>query len=244
MQGLLFLLTGFYGHCVAGNCPSWRANATISAFFYCKGSVMSEKYSTVIQQASYGIGRQMGEQLTGQLFDVDVNSVLDGVGQALRGEPSAVENSVLEQAFNEINQLIQAKKAEQGKSQSAAGEQFLAENAKRDGVSVTASGLQYEIINEGHGDKPSSSSTVRTHYHGTLIDGTVFDSSVDRGEPAEFPVNGVIAGWTEALQLMGVGAKWRLYLPYQLAYGERGAGGAIGPYAALVFDVELLDIVA
>ena len=96
----------------------------------------------------------------------------------------------------------------------------------------------------GEGEKPSATSTVRTHYHGTLIDGTVFDSSVDRGEPAEFPVNGVIAGWTEALQMMGVGSKWRLYLPYQLAYGEQGAGGAIGPYATLIFDVELIDIVS
>lgn len=204
---------------------------------------MSEKYSTVVQQVSYGIGRQMGEQLTGQLFDIDVNSVLEGVGHALNGEPSAVDSAVLEQAFNEINQLIQSKKAEQGKSQSVEGEQFLAENAKRDEITVTASGLQYEVITDGDGDKPSSTSTVKTHYHGTLIDGTVFDSSVERGEPAEFPVNGVIAGWTEALQLMGVGSKWRLYLPHELAYGERGAGAAIGPYAALIFDVELLEIV-
>ncbi len=123
------------------------------------------------------------------------------------------------------------------------GEAYLAENAKRDEITVTASGLQYEILTEGNGDKPTASDTVRTHYHGTLIDGTVFDSSVDRGQPAEFPVNGVIAGWTEALQLMPKGSKWRLHIPYNLAYGERGAGGAIGPYAALVFDVELLDII-
>ena len=100
------------------------------------------------------------------------------------------------------------------------------------------------MLTAGDGDKPLATSTVRTHYHGTLVDGTVFDSSVDRGEPTEFPVNGVIAGWTEALQMMGVGSKWRLYVPYTLAYGERGAGGAIGPYAALVFEVELLAIVS
>jgi FKBP-type peptidyl-prolyl cis-trans isomerase FklB len=205
---------------------------------------MSEKYSTVEQQVSYGIGRQMGEQLSGQPFDIDVSSVIDGVSHALKGEPSVIEDSVLEKAFNEINQVIQAKKAEESKDQSAVGDQFLAENAKRDEITITDSGMQYEILQAGEGDTPTSESTVRTHYHGTLIDGTVFDSSVDRGEPTEFPVNGVIAGWTEALQMMPVGSKWKLYLPYQLAYGERGAGGAIGPYAALVFEVELLAIVS
>ena len=139
---------------------------------------------------------------------------------------------------------MQAKQAEKSKEMSAAGEAFLADNAKRDEVTGTASGMQYEVLVAGEGDKPVATSTVRTHYHGTLIDGTVFDSSVDRGEPAEFPVNGVIAGWTEALQMMAVGSKWRLYLPYQLAYGEQGAGGAIGPYATLIFDVELIDIVS
>jgi FKBP-type peptidyl-prolyl cis-trans isomerase FklB len=205
---------------------------------------MSEKYSTVEQQVSYGIGRQMGEQLSGQPFEIDVTAVLDGVSHALKGEASVIEDAVLEKAFNEINQLIQAKKAEESKDQSAVGDQFLAENAKRDEITITDSGMQYEILQAGEGDTPTSESTVRTHYHGTLIDGTVFDSSVDRGEPTEFPVNGVIAGWTEALQMMPVGSKWKLYLPYQLAYGERGAGGAIGPYAALVFEVELLAIVS
>jgi FKBP-type peptidyl-prolyl cis-trans isomerase FklB len=108
---------------------------------------------------------------------------------------------------------------------------------------VTASGLQYEILTEGQGDKPSAESTVRTHYHGTLINGEVFDSSYERGEPAEFPVNGVIKGWTEALQMMPTGSKWRLYVPHDLAYGERGAGASIAPYSTLIFDVELLAIV-
>ncbi len=109
---------------------------------------------------------------------------------------------------------------------------------------MTESGLQYEILVEGHGEKPSAESVVSTHYHGTLIDGSVFDSSVERGQPAEFPVNRVIAGWTEALQMMPVGSKWRLTIPYELAYGTQGSGGAIGPYETLVFDVELLDIVS
>lgn len=139
---------------------------------------------------------------------------------------------------------MQAKQKAQATELAAEGEAFLAANAGKAGITVTDSGLQYEIINAGSGDKPTASSTVKTHYHGTLIDGSVFDSSYDRGQPAEFPVNGVIAGWTEALQMMPVGAKWRLYVPYNLAYGERGAGGKIGPYSALIFDVELLDIVA
>lgn len=205
---------------------------------------MSEKYTTVEQRVSYGVGRQMGDQLTANPFDgIDMNAVVEGVRDALNGSPSAVATDVLTAAYEEINARMQAKEAENSKEMSADGAAFLADNAKRDEVTVTESGMQYEVLVAGDGEKPVATSTVRTHYHGTLIDGTVFDSSVDRGEPAEFPVNGVIAGWTEALQMMGVGSKWRLYLPYQLAYGERGAGGAIGPYATLIFDVELIDIV-
>ena len=207
--------------------------------------LMSEKYTTVEQRVSYGVGRQMGDQLAGNPFDgIEMDAVVEGVRDALNGVPSAVETELLSAAYEEINARMQAKEAEQSKEMSAEGEAFLADNAKRDEVTVTESGMQYEVLVAGDGEKPVATSTVRTHYHGTLVDGTVFDSSVDRGEPAEFPVNGVIAGWTEALQMMGVGSKWRLYLPYQLAYGERGAGGAIGPYATLVFDVELIDIVS
>ena len=206
---------------------------------------MSEKYTTVEQRVSYGVGRQMGDQLASNPFEgLDIDAATEGLRDALTGVASAVEAELLREAFEEINKRMQALEAEKSKGQSAEGEAFLAENAKREGITVTESGMQYEILVAGDGDKPVAESTVRTHYHGTLIDGTVFDSSVDRGEPAEFPVNGVIAGWTEALQLMRTGSKWRLYLPYQLAYGERGAGGAIGPYAALIFDVELLAIVS
>ena len=122
------------------------------------------------------------------------------------------------------------------------GAAFLAQNGQREGVVTLPSGLQYEVLAEGDGATPGPTSTVTTHYHGTLIDGTVFDSSVQRGRPASFPVNGVIAGWTEALQLMQVGDKWRLFLPPELAYGDRGAGGAIGPGATLIFEVELLEV--
>lgn len=204
---------------------------------------MSEKYTTVEQRVSYGIGRQMGDQLASNPFEgVDPEAVAAGVVDALNGVASPVEASAMEEAFAVIREKMQAKQAEEAKGKAGEGEKFLAENAKREGVTVTESGLQYEVLVSGDGEKPSASSTVRTHYHGTLIDGTVFDSSYDRGQPAEFPVNGVIAGWTEALQMMPVGSKWRLTIPYNLAYGERGAGGAIGPYQTLVFDVELLDI--
>ena len=206
---------------------------------------MSEQYSTTEQRVSYGLGRQMGQQLAGNAFPgIDAEAVAQGVKDALGGVASPIAEDLMRAAFEEINKKVQAQQAEQSKELSAEGEAFLVENAKKDGITVTDSGLQYEVITAGEGDKPTASSTVRTHYHGTLINGTVFDSSVDRGQPAEFPVNGVIAGWTEALQLMSVGSKWRLFIPYQLAYGERGAGGAIGPYSALIFEVELLAIVS
>lgn len=198
---------------------------------------MSDKYSTIEQRVSYGVGRQMGEQLAANAFDgVDADAVAQGVIDALTGKASQVARPDIEEAFRAIGKRMQEK-------HSKAGELFLAENAKRDGITVTASGLQYEVITAGSGEKPTATSRVKTHYHGTLIDGTVFDSSVNRGQPIDFPVNGVIAGWTEALQLMPVGSKWRLYIPQELAYGERGAGDSIAPYSALIFDVELLAIV-
>ncbi len=209
-----------------------------------RDSFMSDQYTSHSDIASYGVGRQMGSQLAQNPFDgVNPEAVAAGLIDSLKGNASAVSDAQLESAFAEISKQMQEKQQSQAKELGAEGEAFLAENAKKDGITVTESGLQYEVITEGSGEKPSSSSTVRTHYHGTLINGQVFDSSVERNQPAEFPVNGVIAGWTEALQLMNVGSKWRLYIPYQLAYGERGAGGAIGPYSALIFEVELLAIV-
>ncbi len=208
---------------------------------------MSDKYTSVEQRVSYGIGRQMGDQLASNPFDgLCVQSVADGVVAALNGEASHVDQALMAEAYGVIRERMEAEaeKAKEGAKELAVkGEEYLAENAKRDEITVLASGLQYEVITAAEGDKPTAQSTVRTHYHGTLIDGSVFDSSYDRGQPAEFPVGGVIKGWTEALQLMTVGSKWRLYIPYQLAYGEQGAGAMIGPYTALVFDVELLAIV-
>lgn len=204
---------------------------------------MSE-YTTVGQRVSYGLGRQMGEQLMDNPFDgLQASAVVAGLQEALNGDDCTVSDDDMRAAFAAINEQMQAKQAEEAKAKSAEGDKFLADNAARAEVTTTESGLQYEVLTTGEGEIPTAASTVRTHYHGTLIDGTVFDSSYDRGEPTEFPVGGVIAGWTEALQMMTVGSKWRLTIPYQLAYGEQGAGGVIGPYATLVFDIELLAII-
>ncbi|GGF79078.1 FKBP-type peptidyl-prolyl cis-trans isomerase [Alteromonas lipolytica] len=206
---------------------------------------MSDLFKTVETQASYGIGFQMGQQLQSNPFEgLDLDSVVAGLKDAFTGQAPQVDNDTLRNAFGEIHQRMQAAKAEQHKAAIEEGENFLSENAKREEVQVTESGLQYEVVTAGDGAVPTADSTIRAHYHGTLIDGSVFDSSYDRGQPAEFPVGGVIKGWTEALQMMPVGSKWRLYIPHDLAYGEQGAGGAIAPYSTLVFDIELLDVIA
>lgn len=193
---------------------------------------------------SYGIGRQMGEQLKGNRIDgLTIELVQAGLLDAFTNQNAPVSEEQLQAAFQELQQKMQARAEEESKEASQEGVQYLEENAKRDGIQVTESGLQYEILVEGDGEKPANDATVRTHYHGTFIDGRIFDSSVDRGQPAEFPVNGVIAGWTEALQMMPVGSKWRLHVPSDLAYGSQGAQGAIPPHATLVFEVELLAII-
>ncbi|MGB0468306.1 MAG: FKBP-type peptidyl-prolyl cis-trans isomerase [Pontibacterium sp.] len=207
---------------------------------------MSElKLETTEQKASYGIGRQMGDQLANNSFEgVDLEAVAAGLRDSFDGEALRIEVSEIQTAFDEINRRLQEQQQKEAEQFVKAGEAFLTENAKKDGVITLDSGLQYEVIQAGEadGEKPTASSKVRTHYHGTFIDGKVFDSSYDRGQPAEFPVGGVIAGWTEALQLMTKGSKWRLTVPYNLAYGAQGSPGGIPPYAALVFDVELIDI--
>ena len=167
-----------------------------------------------------------------------------GLADAIANVASQVSDEDLNEAFSVVSKKLQELEQAAAKEKSAEGEAYLAENAKREEVTVTESGLQYEVLATGEGATPTAQSTVRTHYHGTFINGDVFDSSYDRGQPAEFPVGGVIAGWTEALQLMTEGSKWRLYVPYNLAYGERGSQGAIPPYATLVFDVELLTVVS
>ena len=204
---------------------------------------MTDTFNTVETQASYGIGFQMGQQLQSNPFEgLAIDAVVAGLKDAFGGQAPQVDNDTLRDAFGEIHKRMQAEKEEASKAVIEEGAKFLEENAKRDGITVTESGLQYEVVAKGDGEKPVPASTVRVHYHGTLIDGTTFDSSYERGQPAEFPVGGVIKGWTEALQLMEVGAKYRLYVPHELAYGEQGAGAAITPYSTLIFDVELLDI--
>ncbi|OOF00550.1 peptidylprolyl isomerase [Salinivibrio sp. MA351] len=198
---------------------------------------------TVEQKASYGIGLQMGQQLAGSgLEGLNVDAIAKGISTALAGEMPEIEIDDINNALRDLHTKAEEVRQEAAKAQAAEGDTFLADNAKRDEVTVTESGLQYEVLVQGDGDIPTSDKQVRVHYHGQLIDGSVFDSSVTRGEPVEFPVTGVIKGWVEALQMMPVGSKWKLYVPQDLAYGERGAGAAIPPFAALVFEVELLDI--
>ncbi|RJF36765.1 FKBP-type peptidyl-prolyl cis-trans isomerase [Pseudoalteromonas gelatinilytica] len=205
---------------------------------------MSDNFTTDAEKASYGIGLQMGEQLKANPFEgLNLNSVFEGMKDAYTGNDFQVEIPAIQAAFEKINAEIQARREEEAKVLAAEGIAFLEENAKRPEITVTESGLQFEVLTAGEGEKPTADSTVRTHYHGTLINGTVFDSSYERGQPAEFPVGGVIKGWTEALQMMATGSKWRLYVPHELAYGERGAGAAIAPFSTLIFDVELLEII-
>jgi FKBP-type peptidyl-prolyl cis-trans isomerase FklB len=205
---------------------------------------MSEEFSSIDEQASYGIGRQVGEQLAQQPFEgMSSKAVIAGIADVLEGNPSQVSDADISNAIEDVNQRLRKQQNESAATHAVEGERFLEANAQRDEVTVTNSGLQYEVIESGAGETPSASSKVRVHYHGTLVNGTVFDSSVSRGEPIEFDVGGVIPGWTEALQLMKAGDKWKLYIPHQLAYGANGAGGAIGPYQALIFEVELLAVV-
>ncbi|MDH4873361.1 FKBP-type peptidyl-prolyl cis-trans isomerase [Metapseudomonas lalkuanensis] len=198
--------------------------------------------STDETRVSYGIGRQLGDQIRDNPPPgVSLDAVIAGLSDAFQGLESRVDGAALSASFRVIRERMQAEAQAKAEAAAGAGRAYLEENAKREGVTVLASGLQYEVLVAGEGAKPSAEDTVRTHYHGTLIDGTVFDSSYDRGQPAEFPVGGVIAGWVEALQLMNAGSKWRLHVPSELAYGGQ-AVGSIPPHSVLVFDVELLDI--
>lgn len=203
------------------------------------------KLDTPAQKVSYLIGRQVGDQLKGSQFPgFEVENVVAGIQDSLAAAAMPLTQEQIQEAYEVIQKEMQKAQEEAAAKAKEVGENFLAENAKREGVVVLESGLQYEVITEGSGAKPTRESTVRTHYHGTFIDGQVFDSSVERGQPAEFPVGGVIAGWTEALQLMSEGSKWRLFIPSELAYGANGSQGAIPPHSALVFEVELLNVVA
>ena len=191
----------------------------------------------------YGIGRQIGDQLSGSdLGEISLPHLFAAIEDALQGAEMQVPGEELEAAFASLQTEMEekAKVASEGNIQ--AGAAYLEENKAKAGVQITESGLQYEITEEGTGATPTKESTVRVHYEGRLVDGQVFDSSIARGEPIEFPVTGVIAGWTEALQMMKEGAKYRLTIPAELAYGAQGAGAAIAPFSVLVFDVELIAV--
>lgn len=189
---------------------------------------------------SYGLGMGIGQNLQSMgIKNMSVEDFMKGINDVLTGVKTEMTHAEAQRVVNEHFRALAEEAYAQNK---AAGAAFLAENAKKDGVTVLPSGLQYQVITEGNGKKPSATDRVQCHYEGTLIDGTVFDSSIKRGEPAVFGVNQVIKGWVEALQLMQEGAKWRLYIPYDMAYGEHGAGEMIPPYSALIFDVELIKV--
>jgi FKBP-type peptidyl-prolyl cis-trans isomerase FklB len=196
--------------------------------------------STQRDSVSYSLGVNIAFSLKDQGFeDLNAEAVGKAIADVFSNGKLLIEPEKGEQIINEYFQHIQKRKFEKNIVE---GEKFLKENASKEGVVTLKSGLQYQVLKEGTGPKPKATDEVTTHYHGTLINGTVFDSSVDRGEPASFPVNGVIPGWVEALQLMNTGSKWRLFVPSDLAYGSRGASELIGPNTTLIFDVELISI--
>ena len=190
-----------------------------------------------------GIGQQLAQM---NIEGLNIDDFADAIRDVINGNDLKVEHreaqQIVQNYFAEQEKKLQAERAEKGKAAKEAGEKYLAENAKKEGIITTASGLQYKVLKEGTGKQPKATDKVRCHYEGFLIDGTVFDSSVQRGEPAVFPLDGVIVGWTEGLQLMREGGKYRFFIPYKLGYGEGGAGASIPPFATLVFDVELLEV--
>lgn len=194
-----------------------------------------------MEKLSYALGMVIGHNLKNMsVNEINATDFAAAVSDVLAGNTTKIDDAEAQQI---VNTFLQKQQEEMGKAVREDGERFLAENAKKEGVTVLPSGLQYTVIKEGNGAKPLATDRVKCHYEGTLPNGTIFDSSYKRGEPAVFPLNGVIAGWTEGVQLMNEGAKYRFFIPYHLAYGERGAGQAIPPYAALVFDVELIEVV-
>jgi FKBP-type peptidyl-prolyl cis-trans isomerase FklB len=196
------------------------------------------------QKASYGFGWQFGRQLHKNRFEgLDIEFVIQAMRQCFAGEPSVLSDDEVNEAFDLLKEKRMRLEAERKEKYQLLSQTFLEANAKREGVKVTDSGLQYEILEAGVGEIPSGNARLRIHYHGSFIDGQVFDSSITRNEPAEFTLDQVIAGWTEALSMMPVGSKWRIVVPPQLAYGEAGYPPAIPPNAALVFEVHLMAII-
>ena len=200
-----------------------------------------------MDKLSYALGLGIGRQLAQMgAKDMNIDDFAMAIRDVIEGNDLKVTNreaqTIVNDYFQKQEEKMRAELAEKGKEAKEAGEKYLAENAKKEGFVTLPSGLQYQVLKEGNGRKPKATDSVKCHYEGMLIDGTLFDSSIQRGEPATFPLNGVIAGWTEGLQLMQEGAKYRFFIPYSLGYGEHGAGQSIPPFAALIFDVELIEV--
>ncbi|PHK98700.1 FKBP-type peptidylprolyl isomerase [Neolewinella marina] len=213
--------------------------ATTLVLLLFTAALAAQNHSSYMDTTSYSLGIVLSQNLKSQGFDsIDASSLAKGFEDGLSGSGSVSP----EQANQYIQQYLQKAAAAAGAEARKEGDAYLAENAKRPEVKVTDSGLQYEVLKEGTGASPSATETVKVHYHGMLVDGTVFDSSVERGQTIEFPLNRVIRGWTEGLQLMKEGAKYRFYIPFDLAYGEQGSPPAIPPYSTLIFDVELFEV--
>ncbi|MFI3256303.1 MAG: FKBP-type peptidyl-prolyl cis-trans isomerase [Psittacicella sp.] len=206
--------------------------------------IKNMQISSVEEKASYGIGHQMGDQLKGSSLSVNVEALFRGIAESLENKAPIFSLEEMTEAVKELYTEADKKRAQEFEYMKEEGVTFLKENAERKEVFVTDSGLQYEFLTEAEegAEKPSENSTVTVHYAGSLTTGKEFDSSIKRGEPATFPLNGVIPGWTEGLQLISKGQKARLYIPAELGYGERGAGDVIPPHSALIFDIELIDI--
>jgi len=221
--------------------PPTKLKATISLT-----KVPVKEFSNQMDSVSYAVGVLVAQNFRSQNVTLNPEMVAKGFASVVKGDKLSMTEAECQNVMNSFMMKNQERQAAESAKQffpnKEAGEKFLAENKKKDSVVTTASGLQYKIIKMGTGPKPLATDKVKTHYHGTLIDGQVFDSSVQRGEPISFPVSGVIPGWVEALQLMPVGSKWKLYIPQELAYGIRGGGQTIKPYSALIFEVELIEI--
>ncbi|KMT65077.1 FKBP-type peptidyl-prolyl cis-trans isomerase [Catenovulum maritimum] len=240
---------------ILAGCGKDAANAAVSEQAEVKTEQTKQEEAVTLQtlteKQAYGLGVNFGTQLKSTVEQInsvgialDMELVKKGMTDAVAGTPSLSQEDIqtaLQELQKQHQELEQAKRAEDGKQFIEEGQTFLAENAKKEGVVTTESGLQYEIVTAADGEKPKATDTVTVHYTGTLLNGEKFDSSVDRGQPASFPLNRVIPGWTEGVQLMPVGSKFRFYIPYNLAYGE-GGSGSIPPYSTLIFDVELISI--
>lgn len=227
-----------------------RKIVTLHTYFYRLTNFKQnfERKIKKMDKVSYALGMGIGRQLNDMGAEsLNIDDFAQAIKDVLAGGKTQLDayeaQAIVQEFFQKQEEKQRASAAERHKALKAQGEQYLAENGKKDGVVTLPSGLQYQVLKEGNGRKPKATDQVKCHYEGMLVDGTLFDSSIQRGEPATFPLNGVIAGWTEGLQLMQEGAKYRFFIPYHLGYGERGAGASIPPFAALVFDVELIEVI-